>query len=140
GVDRTPRTLTSRKGQVPVTVVNDGNQRLTVVLRLSSPRVDLPAATQPFVLEPHRRVTRRIEVSTRTTGRFPIRVEVLTPDGRLVAQASVTLVSTAFDRVALLLAGGAAGFLLVWWGRRSGWRRRDAKRPAKRPEVAEEGS
>ncbi len=123
GVDRTPRTLTSRTGQLPITVINDGDQPLEVMLQLSSPRVDLPAATQPFLLAAHRRVTKRIEVSTRTTGSFPILVEVLTPDGRQITQASVTLVSTAFDRVALLLAGGAAAFLLVWWGRKRARRR-----------------
>jgi len=123
GVDRTPRTLTSRTGQLPITVINDGDQPLEVMLQLSSPRVDLPAATQPFLLAAHRRVTKRIEVSTRTTGSFPIQVEVLTPDGRQITQASVTLVSTAFDRVALLLAGGTAAFLLVWWGRKRTRRR-----------------
>ncbi len=124
GVDRTPRTLTSRTGQLPITVINDSDQPLEVRLKLSSPRVDLPAATQPFLLAAHRRVTKRIEVSTRTTGSFPIKVEVLTPDGRVITQASVTLVSTGFDRVALLLAGGAGAFLLLWWGRKTGWRQR----------------
>lgn len=124
GVDRTPRTLTSRTGQLPITVINDGDQPLEVRLQLAaSPRVSLPAATQPFLLAPHRRVTQRIEVSTRTTGSFPIMVEVLTPDGRLITEASVTLVSTAFDRVALLLAGGTAAFMLVWWGRKRARRR-----------------
>ena len=124
GVDRTPRTLTSRTGQLPVTLVNDGDQPLEVRVRLVSPRVDLPGTTEPFLLPAHRRVTKRIEVSTRTTGSFPIQVEVLTPDGRPITQASVTLVSTAFDRVALLLAGGAAAFLLVWWARKRVRRRR----------------
>jgi hypothetical protein len=126
GVQRTRVTLTSRHGAIPITVTNSGDQRLTVVLRLSSPRVDLPPVSDSFTLDPREHVTRRVEVGTRTTGTFPIRVEVLTPDGkvRIVQNGQVTLVSTAFNRVALILAGGAAGFLLLWWGRRTGWRRR----------------
>jgi Family of unknown function (DUF6049) len=134
GVQRTRVTLTSRHGAIPITVTNSGDQRLTVVLRLSSPRVDLPPVSDSFTLNPREHVTRRVEVGTRTTGTFPIRVEVLTPDGKvhIVQNGQVTLVSTAFNRVALFLAGGAAGFLLLWWGRRTGWRRR---RPDEPPDI-----
>jgi Family of unknown function (DUF6049) len=131
-VEPTRAVLTARQGTIPVTVTNAGEQRLTVVLRLTSPRVDLPATNQPLVLEPHRRTTQLLQVGTRTTGSFPIRVEVLTPDGkRRVAQADVTVVSTAFNRVALALAGGAAGFLLLWW--RRGQRRRVGQEPGTGP-------
>jgi hypothetical protein len=96
-----------------------------VVLRLTSPKVDLPAVSEPFVLEPRRRTTQLLPVSTRATGTFPIRVEVLTPDGKQpVAGGEIRLISTAFNRVALALTGGAAGFLLLWWWR--GKRRRAA--------------
>ncbi|HZD00211.1 MAG TPA: hypothetical protein VFA46_08435, partial [Actinomycetes bacterium] len=58
-------------------------------------------------------------------------------DGKVnVARDQVTLVSTAFNRVALILAGGAGGFLLLWWGRKTGWRRRKGDPPAKTPEGA----
>jgi hypothetical protein len=125
GVQATPVTLTARRGTIPVTVANDSDQRLTVVLRLTSPKVDLPAVSEPFVLEPRRRTTQLLPVSTRATGTFPIRVEVLTPDGKQpVAGGEIRLISTAFNRVALALTGGAAGFLLLWWWR--GKRRRAA--------------
>jgi Family of unknown function (DUF6049) len=119
GVDPNRVTLTARRGTIPITVHNDGVQRITVVLRLSSPKVDLPpAASEPFVLEPHRRSTQLLEVGTRATGTFPIRVDVLTPDGaERIAGGEVVLASTAFNRVALVLSGGAAGFLLLWWRR-----------------------
>jgi hypothetical protein len=135
GVQRTRVTLTSRKGAIPITVTNASDQRLTVVLRLSSPRVDLPSMSEPFTVNPKEQVTRRVEVGTRTTGTFPIRVDVFTPDGKVnVARDQVTLVSTAFNRVALILAGGAGGFLLLWWGRKIGLRRRRVEPPAKTPE------
>jgi Family of unknown function (DUF6049) len=132
GVQRTRVTLTSRKGAIPITVTNAGPQRLTVVLRLSSPRVDLPSTSEPFTINPKEQVTRRVEVGTRATGTFPIRVDVFTPDGQVnIARDQVTLVSTAFNRVALILAGGAAGFLLLWWGRKTGWRRRGVDTPTR---------
>jgi hypothetical protein len=135
GVQRTRVTLTSRNGAIPITVTNGSSERLIVVLRLTSPRVDLPGMSEPFTVNPNERVTRRVEVGTRTTGTFPIRVDVFTPDGKVnVARDQVTLVSTAFNRVALILAGGAGGFLLLWWGRKTGWRRRKVDPPAKTPE------
>jgi hypothetical protein len=122
GVDATRVTLTARSGKIPITIRNDSAQRLTVVLRLSSPKVELPpGASQPIVLEPHRRSTQLLQVTTRATGTFPMRVDVLTADGaEPIADGEVVLVSTAFNRVALVLSGGAAGFLLLWWrhGRR----------------------
>lgn len=137
GVQRTRVTLTSRDGAIPITVTNAGNQRLYVVIRLSSPRVDLPSISEPFTVNPNEQVTRRVQVGTRTTGTFPILVDVLTPDGKVtIARDQVTLVSTAFNRVALILAGGAGGFLLLWWGRKTGWRRRRDEPPAKPPEGA----
>jgi len=115
-VGSTPVTLTARRGIIPITLANLSDERITVVLRLSSPKVDLPAASEPFVLEPRRRTTQRLEVGTRTTGTFPIRVEVLTPDRReVIAGGDIRLISTAFNRVALALTGGAAGVLLLWW-------------------------
>jgi hypothetical protein len=127
-VGTTPVTLTARRGKIPVTVANDSGERVTVVLRLTSPKVDLPAASEPFVLEPGRRTTQLVEVGTRTTGTFPIRVDVLTPDGEVeIAGGEIRLTSTAFNRVALAMTGGAAGLLLLWW--RFGRRRRPGADP-----------
>jgi Family of unknown function (DUF6049) len=120
-VGTTPVTLTARSGKIPITVANGSAERVTVVLRLTSPKVDLPGVSEPFVLEPHRRTTQLLQVGTRATGTFPIRVDVLTPDGEVtIAGADIRLTSTAFNRVALALTGGAAGVLLLWWrfGRR----------------------
>ena len=122
-VGTTPVTLTARRGKIPITVANNSGERVTVVLRLTSPKVDLPAASGTFVLEPRRRTTQLLQVGTRATGTFPIQVEVLTPDRReAIAEGEIRLSSTAVNRVALALTGGAAGMLLLWW--RFGRRRR----------------
>jgi hypothetical protein len=122
-VGTTPVTLTARSGKIPITVTNGSAERVTVVLRLTSPKVDLPGTSEPFVLEPHRRTTQLLQVGTRATGTFPIQVDVLTPDGEVkITGSDIRLTSTAFNRVALALTGGAAGVLLLWW--RFGRRRR----------------
>jgi hypothetical protein len=127
-VGTTPVTLTARSGKIPITVANGSAERVTVVLRLTSPKVDLPGTSEPFVLEPHRRTTQLLQVGTRATGTFPIRVDVLTPDGEAqIAGSDIRLTSTAFNRVALALTGGAAGVLLLWW--RLGRRRRNGNEP-----------
>ena len=87
-VGTTPVTLTARRGTIPITVANDSEERVTVVLRLTSPKVDLPAASDPFVLEPGRRTTQLLQVGTRATGTFPIQVDVLTPDGEVRSPAA----------------------------------------------------
>ena len=120
-VGTTPVTLTARRGTIPVTVANDSDQRVTVRLRLTSAKVDLPKLSDRFVLEPRRRTTQLLPVGTRATGTFPIQVEVLTPDTReRIAAGEIRLISTAFNRIALAMTGGAVGVLLLWWrfGRR----------------------
>jgi hypothetical protein len=132
-VESTRVTLTARRGNIPITIRNDSAQPITVVLRLASPKVDLPLqSSEPFVLEPHRRSTQVLSVGTRTTGTFPLQVDVLTSDGaEPIADGEVVLVSTAFNRVALVLSGGAAGFLLLWWRR--------GRRRVARPRTGETG-
>jgi Family of unknown function (DUF6049) len=126
-VGTTPVTLTARRGTIPVTVANDSDERVTVVLRLTSPKVDLPKASDQFVLEPRRRTTQLLPVGTRATGTFPIQVEVLTPDRHeRIAAGEIRLISTAFNRVALAMTGGAVGVLLLWW--RFGRRRNGTER------------
>jgi murein biosynthesis integral membrane protein MurJ len=128
-VEKTRFTLTARQGPIPIRVTNASDQRLTLAIRVSSPKVDVPVAAQSFTVEPKRGITQTVQVSTKTTGTFPIRVDVLTPDGTFtVASAEMVLVSTAFSRVALALTGGTAGFLLLWWSRRLGRRHRPGGR------------
>ncbi len=110
-------TLTSDAGSVPLTVRNTGNQRLSISVRLvsqylrHSPSVDLELA-------PGESRTLRLQVQLRTTGRFPIRVQLLSPSGRVIGQDTLIVRSTAYNRVALLITIGAALVLLLVWARR----------------------
>ena len=116
-------TLTSRQGFIPVTLRNNSGVPLRVRVKLIA---DLSVAfvtgnTREMILPPEER-TLTFAVRAKTTGRFPVQVQVRTPgpDGtaETIAQSEVVVRSTVYNRLALFLTIGAAVFLLLWWGRR----------------------
>jgi hypothetical protein len=127
-------TLTAREGEIPVTVLNETGYALHIQVRLSSDQLRFPggerAAVQAVDLT-HRNTTARFRVQARTSGSFPIRIELVSPDGRLVVGTSRLVVrSTAASGVGVALSLGAASFLLVWWARHAMRARRRVRSPA----------
>ncbi|HXF58017.1 MAG TPA: DUF6049 family protein [Actinomycetota bacterium] len=116
-------TLTSREGVLPVQVRNDSGFTFRVRVRLlADRRIAFPEGNTRLVVLPPEDHVFTFPVRAETTGRFPVRVQLLTPgsprQARVIAQADVLVRSTAYNRVALLLTVGAAVFLVAWWGRR----------------------
>ncbi len=113
------RTLTSRTGIIPVGVTNTTGYPVKVSIRLVSNRLSfLPSDTQSIRLNGDG-ATILFHVQARTTGRFPVQVQILTPTGvELPAQGQLVVRSTAYNLIALVITIGAALFLLGWWGRR----------------------
>ena len=116
-------TLTSRQGFIPVTLRNSSSFPLRIRVRLiadlsvafvngSSRRVTIPPSEQ----------TLTFAVRAKTTGRFPVRVQVRTSgpesSAETITQSELVVRSTAYNRLALFLTIGAGLFLLWWWGRR----------------------
>jgi len=111
-------TLTSRGGIIPVTLRNDAGYAVRIQLTLRSSRlrfvggpsreVQLERPVQQFVFP----------VRAQTTGRFPVQVELETPDGVSIGSSRIVVRSTAYNRIALVITAGAALFLALWWGRR----------------------
>lgn len=115
-------TLAARDGTIPLTIRNDSGLPLRVAVHLRSPRLEFPDGdTIPLVLtEPSTRID--IPVRARTSGAFPLQVEVMTPDGEQQLSATrYTVRSTAVSGAGLILSVGAGAFLVVWWARH--WRR-----------------
>ena len=116
-------TLTSREGFIPVTLRNSSGVPLRVQVKLLA---DLSVAfltgNSRRILLPTNERTLTFAVRAKTTGRFPIRVQVRTPgpgpSAETITQSEVVVRSTAYNRLALFLTIGAGLFLLVWWGRR----------------------
>lgn len=111
-------TLTARRAQIPVTFQNRTGHPVKVVVRMQSDKLDFPAGTEQVLELTRLNTTERFPVVARTSGAFPIRITLESPDGRLeVGRARLTVRSTAASSVSLGISLGAALFLALWWGR-----------------------
>ena len=111
-------TLTDRKGEIPVTFQNRTGVPAKVVLKVESDKLDFPRGDTQTLDLARRNTTERISVVSRTSGAFPMRITLESPDGYLVIdQARLTVRSTVASSVSLVVSLGAALFLAVWWGR-----------------------
>jgi hypothetical protein len=119
-------TLTDAEGILPVTLSRSDGPPLRVTVALDAPpRLELPdGSTLDVVLTD--RTTVSFRAVAHATGRIPVTVRVLLPDGGpgapiVLAEETLVVRSTAVSRTALaLLAGLTLGLLLVAWirGRR----------------------
>jgi hypothetical protein len=63
--------------------------------------------------------TLQVDLELRTTGRFQVPVQVVSPSGRVIGHPETIIVrSTAYNRVALLITIGAAILAFAVWARR----------------------
>lgn len=109
-------TLTAREGEIPVTVRNDLGHPARVVLDLSSDQLEFPNGDRIELDLDRRNTTLRVRVRARTSGSFPLLVNVTSPEGDLaVAESRFTVRSTAASGVGVVLSAGAIIFLLAWW-------------------------
>jgi len=127
-------TLTARKGQIPVTFLNDTDQTLRVRVRLQSDKLLFPDGDERVLDLAPRSTTVRFTVETRSSGTFPLTLTVTSPDGSLsIQQTEVQVRSTFVSNVGLFLTIGAVLFLALWWGNDI---RRRRKRRAAQAEAA----
>jgi hypothetical protein len=121
-------TLAARDGTVPLTIQNGSGTPLHVAVHLRSQKLEFPEGeTIPLVLtQPSTRID--IPVRARTSGAFPLQIDVTTPDGqRRLAMSRYTVRSTAVSGAGLVLSLGAGIFLVVWWARHWHRTRRSAR-------------
>jgi hypothetical protein len=112
-------TLTARTGEIPVTIDNGTDHAIHVVVQVDSDKLVFPAGSARRIdLSPHRSTTERFRVRARSTGAFPLRVSVGSPDGKLVLRPTrLTVRSTAASGVGVVLSAAAGLVLLTWWAR-----------------------
>ena len=109
-------TLTSERGVVPVSLRNESGYTLRLRLTLSSDALVFDTGNSRDVTVPPRSFTTDIPVRTSTSGAFRAELLVTSPDGRVrVARTSLTIRSTATNRVTVVLTVGALAFLGLWW-------------------------
>ena len=109
-------TLTSRSGEIPLTFRNDTGQRIDVLIELASPKLTFPQGSSRLITLEPKSTTVRFAVESRTSGTFPLQLRVRSPDGGLpVADTRFRVRSTVVSAVGIVLMGGAAVFLALWW-------------------------
>jgi hypothetical protein len=125
-------TFTARDGVVGLTVRNTAGYPMHVVLALAGPRLEFPSFPSGVVPLTATGDAARVElnVRARSSGDAALDVTIETPDRRVtIARTRVTVRSTAFSGVGVVLSGGAIVFLLLWWGRHTLAARRARRAP-----------
>jgi hypothetical protein len=125
-------TFTARDGVVALTIRNDTGvpAKAAIVLRGAKLQfLDHPDGIVPVTLtDPSTRVELRVRALA--SGDSPLDVVVATPDMRIdLGHTRITIRSTAFSGVGLILSGGALLFLVLWWARHIIGDRRAKRRP-----------
>ena len=115
---RGPITVTERRAELPVTLMNNRSAPVTVALELASEEVDLVGGGRPVLaLEPGRNDL-AVPVEASASGRTAIRVTVTTPDeaGAIVlATGTFSVRFTDAEGLGFLILVGAAAVLAAWW-------------------------
>jgi len=137
-------TLTSRTGEIPVTILSSAPYDVQGTLTLVSDKLQFAGSSGhssfAFTAD-HASNSVRVQVTARTSGDLPLDVTFSAPRGGLViAHGSLTVRSTATSLVGIVLTLVAAVVLLAWWARtwRKGRRARHAARA--RPTGADGGA
>ena len=109
-------TLTARKGEIPVTFLNETDRTLRVKVSLESDKLFFPDGAVREIELPPRNTTVGFTVESRASGTFPLELTVTSVDDVLVIQStSVRVRSTFVSGVGIFITVGAALFLAGWW-------------------------
>ena len=108
-------TLTSHSGIVPVTVTNDLDTPVTIVVEIDPDQhLVVKSARVEQTIAAHRQVPIDVRASAQTSGVFRLTVRLATKGGRSFGPAVPLRVrSTAYGSTALLITGGATAVLLL---------------------------
>jgi len=127
-------TLTARTGEIPITIQSRLDYPVRATLRVESDKLTFPEGGRREVLLANTNTPERFSVRARTSGAFPVRVVLESPEGDLVLGRSLfTVRSTAASGVGVALSVGAVGFLAVWWAGHVVQARRGREKPAVAP-------
>ena len=123
--------FTARDGVVSLTIRNTTGYPVKVLVRLQGEKLEFPGHENGVLDVTLTAETTRVSlnVRTRASGDSPLDVTVTAPDGHLViGRTRVTVRSTAFSGVGIILSVGAGSFLALWWLRHAVAARRERRR------------
>lgn len=121
-------TFTDREGELQFTITNQTGYPVRAVLSLSSPNLTLTGSGDVAVYEPGNELI-RVQATARTSGQFPIRVRLTTPDGTAITESIITIRSTSLNVIALAITIGALTFLVLFYVGRALRRRKQSAEP-----------
>ncbi|MGB9111666.1 MAG: DUF6049 family protein, partial [Acidimicrobiales bacterium] len=119
-------TIGQHNARIPVTFNSSFPSVIHAELRLSSGAFALAPGeiSQPIVLA-RNNTEHEVTVTTRTSGVSTLNIELVSPVGKVVLlQSGITIRSTAFSIVAVIISAVALFILLAWWVRTLRRRRR----------------
>jgi hypothetical protein len=120
-------TLTSRRGEIPLNLVNGTNYDVTAEISIESfdRDITLDEHTIEDTFSPGATFL-PVQATARAGGVFLIQIRVLTPDGLTIDETTVSIRSTEFNEIALGITVGALAFLVMFYMFRGLGRRRAA--------------
>lgn len=126
-------TLGGRDSSIRLTLRNDSDVALTVLVRLSSSKLTFPQGEKTVTLPAGTTTAVEVPVTARSNGRFPVYLTLLTADGSqtLGTTATFTARVNALAGLGQLVTGIALLLLISWWAHHL--------RTARRQRLAEAG-
>lgn len=109
-------TLTSHNGKFPVTIDNNLNAAVNVTVKLvpNERLVFAGGGHEQRTIPAHQALAIDFNASAKTSGVFPVTVELLTPDGhRYGTPVKLFVRSTVYGTITLVITGAATAALLV---------------------------
>ena len=107
-------TLTSRRGDVQVTVFNNNEYPATLQLDLFSQQLTVDEL--PVREFAQGATTVQVDVTARSSGGFPLQVSLETPGGEVISGPRLLSIrSTELNLIALAITLGAFGFLVIFY-------------------------
>lgn len=112
-------TMAGRSSELPITITSRAKEPLLVKVRLTSSKLQFPDGNELVVTVNGGVTQARLGVEARTSGTFPVTVDLLTPDGgeKLAPSTQLTVRSTGLSGLGLALSVGALLVLALWWAR-----------------------
>lgn len=119
--------LTAKEVVLPITVSNTTGNPVKLELALRSPRVQfVDGSTRTLIIDRDSK-TAKFQIRARTSGTFPIKVELRSLSRNVVlAQSEITIDAFATTHVGIYLSIAALVVLALWWSRYI-WRRRKSE-------------
>lgn len=110
-------TLGGRDSSIRVTLRNDNESDLRVNIRLSSSKLRFGSQNDAVVLPAGTTTSVEVPVQARSNGRFPVVLQLFTPDGVQALGAPVTFTArvNALAGLGQLVTGIALLLLISWW-------------------------